>query len=139
MPKIGDVEGALAAIKDGRMAAYKGPTAGRKLSQVSAELIAAIVKLANECQAPAALDFLLRGARIETKGAKIAPVSIKKRAEGAVVHWIMSAGRQPLFAITGPQQSELWTAGDNRRLGIAERDEIADHAVRAATGAVKLD
>jgi hypothetical protein len=139
MPKFGDVEGTLAAIRDGRMAQFKGPHAGKKLSHVEGETIAGVIQLATRYRAAAALDLLLRRAKIETEGAKAAPFSIAPDEGGMSVKWFVAAGRHLLFAVSGTDGSILWSPAEKRGLAQVSMDEIEDHAARANAGAIKLD
>ncbi len=86
MPAIDDVEGMKQAIKDGRLARYKRPTVGARLSQVRPETINGVIELAVEYGAPIALDLLLRKAGIETGGASVSPLSIEPRSGGPIVN-----------------------------------------------------
>ena len=137
MPDIRDIEGMKQAIGDGRLARYKAPTAGRKLSHVRSETIAGVIELANGYRAPAALDLLLRRAGIEPSGATVSPMSIEPRPAGAAVNWIVVAGGQALFAQSVPNGSALFRPGDNQQLATVGKPEIEAHAARVAAGAVK--
>jgi hypothetical protein len=139
MPKFGDAEGYLQAMRDGRTLRFKGPYAGRKLSQVAGETIASVIQLAAKYRSAPALDLLLRQAEIETEGAKVAPVMVERESGGLTVKWFVAAGRQLLFALSGADRSILWSPAEKRALAEVSNREIADHATRAEAGAVKLD
>ena len=139
MPKFGDAEGYLEAMRDGRTARFKGPYAGRKLSHVPSETIATVVDCATRYRAPVGLDLLLRQARIETEGAKVAPVMIEPESGGLTVKWFVAAGGQLLFALSGAERSILWSPAEKRVLAEASNAEIGEHAARAKAGAATLD
>jgi hypothetical protein len=140
MPKFGDAEGYLEAMRDGRTSQFRGPYAGKKLSHVEGETIASVIQLATKYRTAAALDLLLRRAKIETEGAKVAPVMIAPDEGGMTVKWFVAAGRHLLFLVSGPDGgSILWNTAEKRGLAKVSRDEIADHAARAEAGAVTLD
>lgn len=138
MPDMNDIEGMKQAIADGRLAQYKGPSAGRKLSHVKSEAIAGVIELASEYGAPVALDLLLRRAGIETGGAVVAPMSIEPKVGGAIVNWVVAAGGQALFAMSHPNGSALLRPGDNKHLATVRKSEIAEHAARVEAGTIKL-
>ena len=137
MPDIRDVEGMKQAIADGRLARYKAPTAGRKLSHVRSETIAGVIELAKEYRAPAALDLLLRKAGIEPNGAVVSAMAIEPKPGGAVVNWLVAAGNQALLALSVPDGSVLLRLGDNQQLASVRAPEIEEHAARVQAGAVR--
>jgi hypothetical protein len=120
------------------LANFKGPTVGRRLSQIRRETIAGVIELANEYGAPAAVDLLLRRAGIDPAGAVAAPLSIEPKAGGAIVNWIVAAGGQALFAMSHRNGSALLRPGDNKHLATVHKSEIAEHAARAEAGTIKL-
>lgn len=138
MPKFGDAEGMKQAIRDGRLARYRPPTVGRRLSHVPAETIERVIAAAKAHRAPAALDLLLRRAGIETKDASVAPLAAEPcRPAGAVVKWLVAAGGHPLFAVSRPEGSLLLRVADNQQIAAAPLADIAEHAARAEAGEVK--
>src|SRR5262245_29858609 len=138
MPKFGDAEGMVQAMRDGRLARYKPPTVGRKLSHVPAETIERVIAAAEVHRAPVALDLLLRRAGIETKDASVAPLSAEPcRPAGIVVKWLVAAGGHPLFAVSRPEGSLLLRAADNQQIAAAVMADVVDHAARAEAGAVE--
>ena len=139
MPKFGDAEGYLQAMRDGRTQRLKGPYAGQKLSQVAGETIANVIQLATEYRAAAALDLLLRRAKIETEGAKVAAYTIAQEESGPAIKWFVAAGRHLLFAVIGAEAGLLWNPAEKRGIAEVERDEVEDHVERAKAGAITLD
>ena len=137
MPAIGDVEGLKQAMSDGRLARFKGPSVGKKLSRIEAKTIAGVIELANEYRAPAALDLLLRKAGIAPDGAAVAPLSIEPKPGGMAVYWLLAAGGQALFALTAPSVTALFRPDDDRPLATLRKPEIDEHAARVEAGTVK--
>jgi hypothetical protein len=135
MPALGDVEGMRQAIRDGRLAQYKSPTAGKKLSHVEARMIAGVIELANQYRAAPALDLLLRHAAIDPNGAVVAPMGIDVHPNGPIVNWIVAAGGQPLFAMSTPHGSVLVRPDDNHQIANVRKHEIEEHAARVAAPA----
>jgi hypothetical protein len=139
MPKFGDAEGYLQAMRDGRTQRLKGPYAGQKLSQVAGETITNVIQLATEYRAAAALDLLLRRAKIETEGAKVAAYTIAQEEGGPAIKWFVAAGRHLLFAVIGAEAGLLWNPAEKRGIAEVERGEVEDHVERAKAGAITLD
>jgi hypothetical protein len=122
MPAFGDVEGTKNAIRDGRLARFKGPTVGRKLSHVKSQMIAGVIELANEYNAPAALDLLMRKAGIDPNGAAVTPMGIDAHPNGAIVNWLVAVGDQALFAMSTPNGSVLLRG--EQKIGSVRKAEI---------------
>lgn len=137
MPAMGDVEGMKQAIRDGRLARYKGPTVGKRLSYIRSQMISDVVEQAVECGAPIALDLLLRKAGIDTNSALVSPMSIQQKPTGSVVDWIVVAGGKPLLALTTANGSALLLPGENRELARVTKAEVVEHANRIEAGAIK--
>jgi hypothetical protein len=138
MPEIGDIEGMKQAMADGRFDRYKGLAAGRKLSHVKPEAIRGVITLAQEYNAPAAIDLMLRLAGIQSSGAMVSPMTITPRPEGPVLHSIVAAGGQAFFAMSAAVGAMLLRASDNHQLAKVTIPEIREHAARAEAGAIKL-
>jgi hypothetical protein len=138
MPDVGDVEGMREAIRDGRLARFKAPSVGARLSNVNAKMIAGVVELATEYGSPVALDLLLRKANIAVEDAHVAPLSIEPRSTGPVVNWVVDAGGQALFAMSLANGSALLRPADNSHLASVTKAEIDAHAARVETGEIKV-
>jgi hypothetical protein len=139
MPKFGDVEGYLQAMRDGRTLRLKEPYAGQKLSQVGDETIAGVIQLATRYRAAAALDLLLRRAKIETERAKASAYTIAQEESGPTIKWFVAAGRHLLFAVIGAEAAILWNPAEKRGIAAVERGEVEGHFEQAKTGAVTVD
>jgi hypothetical protein len=137
MPAMGDSEGMKQAIQDGRLARYKPPTVGARLSLIQSELVGGVIELAVEFGAPIALDLLLRKAEIETRGAAVSPLMVEPKSTGPVVNWIVDAGGQALFLMTLGNGSALLRPSDNRQLAMVSKAEILAHAKQVEAGAIK--
>jgi hypothetical protein len=135
MPAVGDVEGMKNAIRDGRLARFRGPTVGRKLSHVKSQMIAGVIELANEYNAPAALDLLLRKAGIDPNGAAVTPMGIDAHPNGAVVNWLVAVRDQALFAMSVPNGSVLLRG--EQKIASVRRAEIDEHAASVEAAADK--
>jgi hypothetical protein len=125
------------AIGDGRLARYRAPSVGRKLSHIDAKTIAGVIELAKQCRAPVALDLLLRGAGIDPDGAVVAPLSIGPKPGGMAIEWLVAAGGQALFAVSAANGSLLLRHGDHGAVATVRQPEIAGHAARVEAGTVK--
>lgn len=136
MPQMGDIEGMKAAIKDGRLAQYKAPTVGKRLSYVKKEQIAGVIELSTEYLAPLGIDLALRKAGVDPQGATISAKEIQPNVNGPIINWLLAAGGEAFFASSTAKGSAIWRPGDKGALASVTMAEIKAHADQVAAGKV---
>ncbi len=139
MPTVGDPEGALAAIKDGRFKNFQGPMAGRRLSQVPIKLVVDVVDLARSYNAPAALDLLLRQAGIGSGNVLVTPTKVEAGALGVIAHWFVVIDQKGFLMESGAKGSALIGISDRQCAATARRQEIDEHAAKAEAGSFAVE
>lgn len=136
MPKPGDTDGMMAAIKDGRLAKYKAPTVGKRLSFVKKEQVAGVIELATDYLAPLAIDLALRKAGINPLGATVAAKEIQPNVKGPIINWIIAADGQPFFGASTPSGTAIWRPQDNKQSSSVTKAEAEAHAKKVAEGKI---
>jgi hypothetical protein len=111
---------------------YKPPVVGARLSAVSAGTIQQFVKVANETQAPEALDLLLRKAELNPA----AMITAWKALNGEAI-WIAVTGQRLAVARTFPGGAEL-KDHEGRPIAVITRADIERHSAEAAAAAATM-
>jgi hypothetical protein len=129
MPDIGDTEGMLEAVKDGRMERFRPPLVGPCLCHVEADRIAEVIQYGNRFHAPAAIDLMLRKLGNENEAVPVSAVGLSRDEDGAVtVKWILATATQPFIALTTERGVKLMKPGDKMPTVSLGADDIAEHA-----------
>lgn len=124
-----------AAILDGRIQNFKGPSIGRRLALAKRETIAGVVELAAEYRAAAAIDLALRRAGIDSEGTAVAAKAILPHPAGAVVNWIVLAKDKPFFAQSTSEGCALLHPGSDVPLIVVRQADVVAHQARVAAAA----
>ena len=129
MPDIGDTEGMLKAVKDGRMAMFKPPLVGPCLSCVEAEQIAEAIQYGNRFNAAAAFDMMLRKMGDESESVPVSAIGASRDDDGIVtVRWIIATADQPFVALVTARGTKLFRPGEKMPVVSLSADDIAEHA-----------
>ncbi|HSM41951.1 MAG TPA: DUF4375 domain-containing protein [Afifellaceae bacterium] len=129
MPKIGDAEGMIEAMKDGRLERFRPPLVGPCLSHVEADRIAEAIQYGNRFHAAAAFDLMLRKIGNENEVVPVSAVAASRDDDGAVtVKWILATASEPFIALTTERGAKLMRAGETMPTVSLDADDIAEHA-----------
>ncbi len=134
MPEFGNVEGMTAAIKDGRLAQFKGPSVGKLLSRVPRESVIEMVELAKSYRMAAGLDLLMRRAGLATAEIMTVPVKIESGPLGIVCHWLALANRKAFLMEAASKGSALLELPDKTCRATVRAPEIEEHLTKAEDG-----
>jgi len=134
MPKFGDAAGMAAAIKDGCLARFKGPSVGKQLSRVPHGNVTEAIELAKSYQMAAGLDLLLRRAGIDGEKAKATPIKIETGPFGNVGHWLVVADRRAYLMEAASKGSALLEMPDRKCVATIRKPEIEEHLAKAEAG-----
>lgn len=134
MPKFGDLEGMKAAISDGRLAQFRGPSIGNKLAQIPMQSVVDIIELAKSYNTAAGLDLLLQQAQVGSSKTMTTPRKIETGPLGTVGQWLVLADQRAFLLEAGPKGSALLGVADGQCIATVRRQDIDEHAAKAAAG-----
>lgn len=131
MPAYGDSEGMKAAIKDGRLAAWRAPEVGALASRVSMEELEALIHHARQTEAAAGAHLLLRRVGAGERALKVAPIGFGVAEDGTpTATWVLDAAGERFLLHNFVKGCVLTDLRGDKRLAQASAEEIRAHLER---------
>ena len=108
------------------------PKVGVRLGRAEEPEITAVIELAEQYHAPAAVDLLLRKAGFDPTEAIVSANSVVQEEEGPIVNWVVLASGQPFLFRSSPRGGVLLRGKDDESLAEAAMAELGEHFDRSA-------
>ncbi|ESZ47990.1 DMP19 family protein [Mesorhizobium sp. RSR565B] len=112
--------------------AANAPKVGAKLGIAEEPEITAVIELAEQYHAPAAVDLLLRKAGFDPTDAIVSANSVVQKEEGAIVNWVVLASGQVFLFQSLRNGGVLLRGKDDESLAEAAMAELNAHFYRSA-------
>ncbi|MER8569466.1 hypothetical protein NKH85_28180 [Mesorhizobium sp. M0924] len=112
--------------------AANAPKVGAKLGIAEEPEITAVIELAEQYHAPAAVDPLLRKAGFDPTDAIVSANSVVQKEEGAIVNWVVLASGQVFLFQSLRNGGVLLRGKDDESLAEAAMAELNAHFDRSA-------
>lgn len=112
--------------------AANAPKVGAKLGIAEEPEITAVIELAEQYHAPAAVDLLLRKAGFDPTDAIVSANSVVQKEEGAIVNWVVLASGQVFLFQSLRNGGVLLRGKDDESLAEAAIAELNAHFDRSA-------